>query len=138
MATITPVIVDMLVAIRVVGKIAAGSVDPCRARSPMMPVGSRARPLVLMARNSTIAFVAVPFSALSASSSFMAFKPKGVAALPRPSALAAMFMTMAPMAGWSGGTSGKSRTSTGRIMRAMNFRPPASSTTFIRPRNRAM
>jgi len=65
----------------------------------MMPVGRSASPLVLMARKSTMALVAVPFSTLSFSSSVMALSPKGVAALPRPSALAAMFMTMAPMAG---------------------------------------
>lgn len=137
-AATMPDSVDKPVAIRVVGKMAAASAEPFSARSPMMPVGSRARPLVLMARKSTIALVAVPFSALSVSSSFMAFKPKGVAALPSPRALAAMFMTIAPIAGWLGGTSGKSRTSTGRIRRAMKARPPASSTIFIRPRKRAM
>jgi len=133
-----PAAVEIAVAIRVVGKMAEGSAEPFSARSPMIPVGSRAMPLVLMARKSTMALLAVPLSALSSSSSFMAFRPKGVAALPRPRALAAMFMTMAPMAGWSGGTSGKSRTRTGRMRRAMKRRPPASSSTFIRPRKSAM
>ena len=65
----------------------------------MIPVGRRATPLVLIAKKRTIAVVAVPLSGFSASSSFIAFKPKGVAALPRPRALAARFITMAPIAG---------------------------------------
>jgi hypothetical protein len=138
LAASTPQMVDTAVAINVVGKMAAGSLDSCRARRPMMPVGKSASPEVLMARKRIIAFVAVPFSLFSSLSSFMALRPKGVAALPRPRALAAMFITMAPMAGWSAGTSGKTRTRSGRMSRAMNFSPPASSTTFISPRKRAM
>lgn len=137
-AASTPHTVDKPVAIKVVGKIAAGSALPLSARRPMIPVGNSARPLVLMARKSTIALVAVPFSALRVFNSFIALSPKGVAAFPRPRALAAMFMTIAPIAGWSGGTSGKRRTSTGRISRAMKRKPPASSTTFISPRKSAM
>ena len=94
-----PTSVETAVAARVVGKIAAGSTEPLRALRPMMPVGSSARPLVLMARNSTMALVAVPGLVLRLLSSFMAFRPKGVAALPRPSAFAAMFITIAPIAG---------------------------------------
>ena len=55
--------------------------------------------LVLIARNSAIALVAVPFSGFRVSSSCIALIPNGVAALPRPSALALMFMIIAPMAG---------------------------------------
>ena len=133
-----PTNVEQAVAISVVGKIAAGSALPWWARRPIIPVGSSARPDVLIARNRTIALVAVPFSLLSSLSSFIALRPKGVAALPRPSALAEMFITIAPIAGWSSGTSGKRRMRIGRIRRAIQRSPPASSTTFSSPRNRAM
>ena len=99
LAAMTPTTVEMPVAIRVVGKMAAGSVEPFRARSPIIPVGSRARPLVLIARKSTIALVAVPSSRFKVASSFIALRPKGVAALPSPRALAAIFITIAPTAG---------------------------------------
>ena len=46
-----------------------------------------------------MAFVATPGLGLSDSSNRMARKPSGVAALPSPSMFAAMFITMAPMAG---------------------------------------
>ena len=54
---------------------------------------------VLMTRKSTIGFVATPGYGLSLLSSTMAFRPKGVAALPRPRMFEAMFMIRAPMAG---------------------------------------
>jgi hypothetical protein len=68
----------------------------------------------------------------------MAFKPNGVAALPKPSAFAAMFITIAPIAGWFGGTSGNNLINKGLIRRAINCSPPAFSTTFIKPRNKVM
>ncbi len=83
-----------------------------------MPVGNTATPAVLIARNRHIAFVAVCFSSLSVWSSAIAFNPKGVAAFVRPTTFAAMFITIAPIAGCSAGTSGKSRTRTGRRRRA--------------------
>ena len=46
-----------------------------------------------------MALVAVPGMGLSFCNSVMARRPRGVAALARPSILAAIFMTMAPMAG---------------------------------------
>ncbi len=63
----------------------------------------------------------------------MALIPKGVAALPRPSMLAAMFIVIAPMAGESDGTEGKRRRSTGRARRPSARTRPASSATFMRP-----
>ncbi len=135
LAAITAITVFTALAAIVVTKIDAGVVAPSEARSAMTPEGSTATPLVLIARKSTIALVAVPFVLLSASSSCIALMPNGVAALPRPSTLAAMFMIIAPMAGWSAGTSGKSRTITGRIIRASTSRPPAASSTFMSPRN---
>ena len=137
-AVMIPTMVEQPVATKVVGKIAAGSMDSWSARSPMMPVGNKANPLVLMARNRTMALVAVPCCLLSLFNSAIALMPNGVAAFPNPRALAAKFITIAPMAGWSSGMSGKRRTRTGRIKRAINARPPDSSMIFSSPRNRAM
>jgi len=54
---------------------------------------------VLIARKVHIAFVAVPGCGFRRSSRCMARSPNGVAALLRPSMFAAMFITIAPMAG---------------------------------------
>ena len=93
--------------------------------------------LVLIARNVHMAFVAVPGCGLSRSRSFMARKPSGVAALPRPSMLAAMFIIIAPMAGWSGGTSGNSRRITGRSPRASTCTRPERSASRMIPNHTA-
>ena len=104
------------VAVKVENKVGAmmpkGSTEPAEARTPITPVGKMLRPEVLIAKNSTMAFVATPGRRLRRLSSCIALMPKGVAALVRPIMFAAMFMIIAPMAGWSGGTSGKSRTIT--------------------------
>ena len=92
-------VVDMAVANSVVARMPAGLADPPAARSAMTPVGRSVTAEVLMARNSTIAFVAVPLCGFSVSSSCIARMPNGVAALPRPSALAEMFRIIAPIAG---------------------------------------
>ena len=55
--------------------------------------------LVLIARKVHIALVAVPGVRLSVSKSRIARRPKGVAALARPSILAAIFITIEPIAG---------------------------------------
>ena len=93
---------------------------------------------VLIARKSTMALVATPLCRFRVSSSTMALMPKGVAAFPSPSMLAPMFMIMALIAGWSAGTSGKSRTMIGRSDRANARSTPASWATCIRPKNSAM
>ena len=64
--------------------------------------------------------------------------PNGVAALPSPIMLAAMFRIIALIAGLSAGTSGKSRRMTGRTSRAMVAIRPPFSATRIRPRKKAM
>ena len=91
--------VEKSVARRVVGRIPAGSLDPAAARMAMTPVGKRVTLEVLMARNRTIASVAVPLTGFNLSSSCMARIPNGVAALPRPRAFADIFRIMLPMAG---------------------------------------
>src|SRR3990167_1354956 len=87
--------VEQVVAMREGIKMAAGLVAPAAARMVITPRGSRVTLEVLIAKNRHMALVAVPFSALSFSNSCMALIPMGVAALPRPRALAAMFMIMA-------------------------------------------
>ncbi len=126
------------VANRVVGITAAGSCEPAAARKAITWVGSKVTFAVLIARNSTIASVAVPFIGLSRSSSRMARTPKGVAAFDRPSILAATFITMAPIAGSSGGTCGKRRWSSGRSRRARAANKPAASAILSRPWNSAI
>ena len=52
-------VVEQMVANSVVGTIAAGSAEPAAARRAMTPVGSSVTEEVLMARNSTMALLAV-------------------------------------------------------------------------------
>ena len=63
----------------------------------------------------------------------MARSPSGVAALSRPSVLAAMFMKMLPVAGWPLGMSGKSLTNTGLSSRDRASTTPPFSPIFIMP-----
>jgi len=91
--------VEQVVAISEGMKMAAGLAAPAAARMVITPRGNRVTLEVLIARNKHMALVAVPFSGASFSSSCMALIPMGVAALPKPRALAAMFMIMALMAG---------------------------------------
>ena len=65
----------------------------------MMETGIRVRPLVFRTRNMIMGLVAVSFLGFNSCICSMAFNPNGVAALSRPSMLAAMFMKMLPMAG---------------------------------------
>ena len=83
----------------VVARMPAGSAEPAAARSAITAVGSSVTLDVLIARNSTIALVAVPGRGLSLSSSCIARMPNGVAALPSPSALADRLRIIAPIAG---------------------------------------
>src|SRR5256714_5136448 len=94
------------VASNAVPTIAVGRVDPDAARIAMAVAGINCTELVLIARNVHIAFVATSVRGLSVFRSRIARKPSGVAALPSPSMLAAMFITIEPIAGCSGGTSG--------------------------------
>jgi len=85
-----------------------------------------------------MAFDATAGRGLSRSRSRMARKPSGVAAFPSPSMLAAMFMSIDPIAGCSGGTSGNRRRMTGRRPRAIFCTRPARSASRITPSQSAM
>jgi hypothetical protein len=94
--------------------------------------------LVLMTRKVHIASVAVPTFLLSLLSSSIALSPSGVAALARPSMFAEMFISIAPIAGWSGGTSGKSLVVTGLRNLERTATIPDCSAIFISPSQRDM
>ena len=126
------------VASKAVPTIAVGLVDPEAARIAIAVVGINCTELVLIARKVHIAFVATPGCGLSVSRSCIARKPRGVAALPRPSMFAAMFINIDPIAGCSAGTSGKSLVMTGRRARPMRCTNPARSASRITPSHNAM
>ena len=90
-------------------------------------------PLVLSTRNMIMGLVAVSFFVFSSCSCSMAFSPSGVAALSRPSMLAAMFMKMLPVAGWPLGMSGNNLVKTGLNRRASMFTTPPFSPIFMMP-----
>ena len=138
LATATPTIVEHIVARTEGRKIPPGSSDPSAERIAITPSGSTAPPDVLIARKSTIELVATPGWEFRLFSSFMALRPKGVAALPRPRILAEMFMIIALIAGCSAGISGKSRRISGASARAIERISPASCSTRIRPSQSAI
>ncbi|MNV78011.1 hypothetical protein D3C71_1714790 [compost metagenome] len=63
----------------------------------------------------------------------MAFSPMGVAALSRPSALAAKFSVIRPSAGWPRGTSGISLLNSGPSAQASHCTTPAFSAMRRKP-----
>src|ERR1035437_2164811 len=76
-----------------------GFVEPSVKRMAMTVAGTSVSAVVLIVRNMHMALVAVPATGLSLLSSSIAFSPSGVAAFDRPRKFAAMFMTIAPIAG---------------------------------------
>src|SRR5262249_46075097 len=98
-AIATPEIAAQVVAMMEVPTMAEGLLDLLAARIAIAVTGMSWTELVLSARKVHMALVAVPGRGFSDSRSFIARKPSGVAALPRPSMLAAMFMNIDPMAG---------------------------------------
>ncbi len=77
----------------------AGSAAPAAARTPITPSGRIVTLDVLIARKRHIELVASPLWGFRRSSSIIALIPMGVAALPSPRALAAIFIIMADIAG---------------------------------------
>ena len=138
LAAAMPAAVDIDVASSVGSQIPAALLEPIEARRAITPSGASATLEVLIARNSAMASVATPGHGLSRLSSIIALMPNGVAALPSPSMLLAMFMIIALIAGCSGGTSGKRRTITGRSHRASICSRPPSCTIRIMPSQNAI
>src|SRR5665213_461480 len=109
LTAVNPVIWAMTVATIEVPIMAVGLFPPAAARMAIAVTGISWMEAVLTVKKVHIALVAVPGIGLSFCKSAMARRPSGVAALRRPSMLAAIFMTIEPIAGCSGGTSGKSQ-----------------------------
>src|SRR5687767_8427588 len=99
----TAATVPKKVAMSVGAMIAVGLVEPAAARTPIIDAGISCTPVVVIAMNVTIGLLAVVLSGLSACNSSIALMPSGVAALLRPSMLAAVARTIAPAAGCPSG-----------------------------------
>jgi len=95
----TPTIVAHVDPTRDVPIIIAGSALPADALNAIAVAGISVIPAVFIAKKVHIEFVAVPFSGFSLSSSSIALRPKGVAALPNPRKFAEIFIIIAPIAG---------------------------------------
>ena len=80
-----------------------------------------------------IGFVAVSFLGFSSCSCSIAFSPRGVAALSRPSMLAAMFMKIEPVTGCPLGMSGNNLVNSGLSTLASTFTTPPFSPIFMMP-----
>ena len=76
-----------------------GCAAPICARYTRIEIGISVRPLVFSTKNMIIGFVAVSFLGFSSCNCSIAFRPRGVAALSRPSMLAAIFMKIEPVTG---------------------------------------
>ena len=118
--------------------IAVGLTEPAAARTPIIVDGISCTPEVVMAMNVTIGLLAVSLSPFSSCSSSIALIPNGVAALFSPSMLAAIATTMAPEAGWPGGTSGNIQRSNGRSARPSVVTSPAASAMRMIPSQSVM
>src|SRR4051812_18684597 len=99
LTAVNPTNCEQIVARNAVPTIAVGFFEPATARMPTAVAGISWIEAVLIARKVHIALVAVPGCGLSFCSSDIARKPSGVAALPRPSMFAAIFITIEPIAG---------------------------------------
>ena len=117
-------------------KMSVGCAAPICALYTMMLTGISVSPLVFSTRNIIMGFVAVSFFGFSCCSCSMALRPRGVAALSRPSMLAAMFMKMEPVTGCPLGMSGNSLLNTGESNLASAFTIPPFSPIFIMPSQR--
>ena len=129
----TPASVEKKVANRMGMKISVGCAAPSWARYTIIEIGISVSPLVFSTRNMIIGFEAVSFFVFSSCSCSIAFRPRGVAALSKPSMLAAMFMKMEPVTGWPLGISGNSFTKTGLSSRASTLTIPPFSPIFMIP-----
>ncbi len=101
-------------------------------------IGSSVSEEVFSTMNRICALLAVSLLGLRLCSECMALMPMGVAALSRPSTLAAKFMVMCPSAGCPAGTSGIRRRNSGVRRRASWLISPAFSAMLRKPSHRVM
>ena len=90
-----------------------GFAAPICARYVNMVTGNKVTAEVFSTKKRICALLAVSLNGLSFCNSCMALMPRGVAALSSPNALADIFITIAPIAGWFLGTSGIRRINSG-------------------------
>ena len=128
-----PARVEKKVAMSMGINISVGCAAPICALYTIMLTGIKVSPEVLSTKNMIMEFDAVSFFAFSSCKPSIAFKPKGVAALSKPSMLAAMFIKMLPYTGCPLGNSGNNLLNTGLSTRAMAFTTPPFSPIFITP-----
>ena len=95
-----------------------GRVEPARERTAMMVEGTKEIPPKIKAKYTAISSETSPGDGLTFSNSCIALMPSGVAAWLKPSRLAAKLRVIAPMAGLSCGSRGKSRRRKGWRARA--------------------
>jgi hypothetical protein len=129
----SPTKVEQNVAINVGIKMLVGLTDPSIARSAIIEMGIMVSPEALSTKNMICAFDAVSLSGFISCSSFIALRPRGVAALSSPRILALKFMMIEPVAGWFLGISGKSLEKKGPTTLESNGTIPPFSPIFIRP-----
>ena len=104
---------EALVASRIGRNTRVGSCAPCCRRYTKMVTGNSVSDEAFITRNRICALLAVSSLGLSVCSSRIARRPIGVAALSRPSTLAAKFRQIRPIAGCPAGTSGIRRRNSG-------------------------
>ncbi len=108
-------------------KISVGLAEPALLRKAITVVGNKVMALVFSKSKVIILSEAVSGLGLSCCNSCMACKPKGVAALPKPSRLAQKFSTMPLKAGLSAGSSGNKWRSNGESNPASFCKSPLAS-----------
>lgn len=100
--------------------------------------GIRVSPDACKTINMICELLAVSLSGFKVCKLSIAFKPKGVAALSKPSRLAEKFIIICPMAGCFGGTSGNNLPKKGPTIRDKNRMAPAFSPMFMNPKKSVM
>lgn len=110
-----------------------GSVLSCIILKEIIVVGTSVTPQVLITRKVIILRLAVSFSLFNFCKDSMAFKPKGVAALPSPNKLAIILEEIKPSDSWPFGISGKIFDKTGDIKLEAFSSNPDCLAIFIIP-----
>ena len=130
---ISPANVEQYVAINIGRNMSEGLAAPICALYTITPKGTKVSPVVFNTRNMIIGLLAVSLSGFISCISFIAFRPRGVAALSSHSIFEETFMKIDPNAGWFLGRSGKSLQKRGLISRENKAMIPPRSPIFINP-----
>ena len=128
-----PAKLEAAVAIKIGINTAHGLAEPSSVRYIKILIGIMVTAEALITINIISAFDAVSLRGLSSCICSMALRPIGVAALSSPSMLAAIFITIEPIAGWCSGISGMIFLNNGVNPRASKSVRPDFSAIFKRP-----